>query len=464
MPHPESSAHQKETVTEEEAILAPDESTLLPEASELGAEDTPTETPKSNAKFRWLLPLVALLLLVGGGFGWYFFQRSQKPQTAEAPSAAQPQAVPVKLTTVEIATVQDSSEFVGALQAPRSVEMKPEIEGRVSQILVLEGDRVVAGTPLIQLSQEKRQADLESLEQAVNVARASRARAVSEIQALEAEKLSLAADLNLQETNYRRISSLVQQGAIARAELDRVTRDRAYAQAQLNAINQRIEAAKATVVEEEARLQQAQANVTRSREELSDATVNAPFAGVVGDIPVKLGEFVSKGDILTTITQNDILEVELAIPIERATELSLYQKVEGLDPQGNVIATGTISFIAPQVNTNSQSLLAKASFDNAQGKLRDGQFLQTKVIWNEREGVLIPATAINRLGGQTFIYVAETQGESSMIAKQKVVKLGNIQGNNYQVLEGLTAGEQLITSGILNLSDGVPIMPESAKP
>jgi multidrug efflux pump subunit AcrA (membrane-fusion protein) len=97
------------------------------------------------------------------------------------------------------------------------------------------------------------------------------------------------------------------------------------------------------------------------------------------------------------------------------------------------------------------------------------------VIWNQRQGVVVPATAITRLGGQNFVFVAQQappqkqqsqeqseRAQPELIARQKPVKLGNIQGNNYQVLEGLKPGERLVVSGLLNLRDGAPITPESA--
>ena len=136
-----------------------------------------------------------------------------------------------------------------------------------------------------------------------------------------------------------------------------------------------------------------------------------------------------------------------------------------------MLCTGQIIFISPRVTSNSQSIQAKASFDNSQGQLRDGQFIKANLIWQERPGVLIPTSAISRLGGATFVFVAQTQqpqpgqpeqsGQPKLVAKQKPVKLGAIQKNNYQVLEGLQPGEKVIFSGVQNLSDGAPIIPES---
>ncbi len=438
--------------------LKTQEDTLFEEqASE--NESVAVELHPGRTKYWAALSIV--LLIVGGGLGWHWWQ-SRASNAQPAPGAAgQPQGIPVKLATVETATLQEASEFVGSLQAARRVVIKPEIEGRVSQILVSEGDRGPAGKTLVQLSPDKRQAEAASVLQSVNAARATSANAASQIKALEAERASTVAELELQQENYRRTSTLVGQGALARAELDRVTRDRRAAQAALNAITERIQAAQSTLAQAQAGLQQAQANVDLANAELKDATIVAPIAGVVGAIPVKLGDVVSSSDTLTTIIQNQSLEIELSIPLERAPDLRLGQTVEGTNSQGKLLGTGTVSFISPQVNSSSQSILIKASFDNSQGQLRDGQFIQARVVWDEKPGVLIPTSAISRLGGENFVFVAQRKGESTLIAQQKPVKLGDIQGNNYQVIDGIKPGERIVVSGILNLSNGAPIIPES---
>jgi multidrug efflux pump subunit AcrA (membrane-fusion protein) len=417
-------------------------------------QDPPGDTP-SASKPPWLI-LLSILIIGGVSVGAWFWWRSQNSDPTPSPPS-QAQGVSVEVQTLSPTPIEESEEFVGSLDAPRSVEVKPEVEGRIREILVQEGEFIPRGASLIQLSPEKQQADVTSLRQGINIARATRARAVSEIAALEAERGSVLADLALQETSYQRISNLVQEGALAQAQLDEITRDRDRANAQLNAIDRNIEAGQARLAEAEAQLQQAQANASRAEAELQDTTIITPFAGTVGNIPAKVGDYVEQGDTLTSITQNQTLEVELNIPIEKASQLRLGQTVEGRDNQGNLLATGSLSFIAPQVDRTSQSLLVKAEFANPEGRLRDGQLIRARIIWDTLSGIIVPTTAINRLGGQTFVFVAEEGEAVSLIARQKLVQLGEIQGNNYRVLEGLEAGERLITSGILNLADGTPV-------
>lgn len=427
----------------------------------------------SRSQKPWWIALGIVFLLVGGGLGWRWWQSNQA-QTGTAPAARQAQSVLVRLETAQTSTVEDSDSFVGNLESRESVTVRPEIEGRVSEIYVQSGDRVEAGTPLIQLSPDKREAELASVRAAVNSARAARANAASELQALEAERAAAVAEVELQEEEFQRYQSLVEAGALPRQELDRVSRDRATAIAQLNAIKQRIQAARSSLAEAEAGLQQAQANANLATAQLEDTTIVAPFAGIVGDIPVRIGSIVSPSDELTSVTTSQSLDLRLSIPIERRQDLRQGLRVELSDARGNPLGTGQISFISPQVNANAQSILAKATFPNPDGQLLDQQFVRARVIWSEEPGVVVPTSAVSRLGGQTFVFVAEPQeaseqqqtsaGQTQLIARQRSVQLGELQGNNYQVIEGLEPGEAIVVSGILNVRDGVPITTESQPP
>jgi RND family efflux transporter MFP subunit len=476
-----------------------------------------------RSKNRWVLPLGVIILLFGGGLGWHWWQTSHAKNAPEAPAAGmgQPQGVPVKLATVETERVQETSEFVGSLSAPKAAVIKPEVEGRITQILVRDGDKVQQGQVLIRLDSDdadatrmqakanldRAQARLAELEAgsrpeeiALAQARLNQAEArltnakagasPEEIAQAQAQVEAAKAEADLAKSRVSRYQTLRQQGAISQDVLEGYIKEERSAAAQQKEAERRLEALRkgrssdidqltAAAEQERQSLQQlkngprkeeiaqarsqvteAAAQVRSSEVKLQNMKIVAPLTGIVGNIPVKIGDFLSKGDTLTTVTQNQTLDVQLSIPLERGPELRLGQRVEGTDNQGNVLGTGRISFISPQVSTSTQSILAKASFDNSEGQLRDGQFIRAKVIWNTRPGILIPTTAIARVAGQEFVFVAEEQGSSKLIARQKPVK-GEIQGNKYRVLEGLKQGEKIVVSGLLNLTDGAPIIPES---
>lgn len=373
--------------------------------------------------------------------------------------AGGPQAVPVQLATVDATTLRDSSEFVGTLEAKRSVVLRPEIDGRVSQIFVQSGDQVNGGTAIAQLKPQRRVAEVRSATANINAARATYNNARQELAALDAEKDAAQAELDLQNTELGRIASLVEEGALAQQALDRVQRDRDRAQADLQAANRRILAAQSRLDQTAAQFQQAKADRDAVSEELLETRIFAPFSGVVGDVPIKVGDFVSQGDPVTSLTQNQVLDLRLAVPIEREANLRVGLPVQLFDSQGKLLrSNGRISFVSPTVNTDSQTILAKASFNNADGRLRNGQFVRATLVWNQRPNALtIPANAIVFEGDSRFVYVA--QAGEPLTVKQQSVQLGVLQRDRAEVKQGLNPGDRIVISGIQKLADGAPIAP-----
>jgi multidrug efflux pump subunit AcrA (membrane-fusion protein) len=394
-----------------------------------------------------------------------------------APTAQAPPPTPVELQEVKNSTVQDSSEFVGALEAQKRVGLRPEVEGRIVQILVDSGQAVSAGEPIAELKPDRTLTQVNSATANVNAAIAARATAAAQLKAAQADRDSAAADVELQNTQYRRAASLVAQGAQAQQVLDQAVNQRNTALAALKAAQEQISAAQATLAQTQAQLSRAQADQATAQVDLQNNLIKAPIAGIVGDVTAKVGDYATTDTDITSIIQNGALDLSLSVPIERGNQLRVGLPVELLDAAGKPLVTGRISFVSPQVNTTEQTTLAKASFPN-NGKLKDGQLVRARLIWQTSPGILVPTNAVTRIAGQTFVYVAAkgeagkagqgspgsqdskakpSSGQPQQVAQQRLVKLGNIQGNSYQVLEGLKPGEQVVVSGILNLQDGSPI-------
>jgi multidrug efflux pump subunit AcrA (membrane-fusion protein) len=126
------------------------------------------------------------------------------------------------------------------------------------------------------------------------------------------------------------------------------------------------------------------------------------------------------------------------------------------------MATGQVSFVSPDVDSNGQSVLARATFQNQAGQLLNRQLVQARVIWDQSAGLVVPTAAVTRIGGEVFVYVVqagknEKTGETELTAQQKSVTLGSLQGSNYQILAGLQPGEKVITAGLLKIQDGAVI-------
>ena len=410
--------------------------------------------------------------------------RGNPPALAKGPP-------PVSVTTqvVEAGVLQDSSEFVGSLEAKQRVALKPQISGRVVQVLVKQGDGVEPGNPIVQLRPERSQASVQAAvagvdaqrstlansQTTVKAAEATVAQKTADIQRLAADLRSRTADLKLAQVNYVRTKSLVTAGALAQQSLDERTQQidaaiaardaaiqaREVATKELSVAGAQLNGTEASVQQSESKLQGTQADLAVQIEDLNYNRVVAPLRGIVGDIPIHVGDYVNLGDTLTSIIQNDELDVRLSVPLSRQADLRAGLAVELLDPNsGKQLSSGQLNFIAPQVNTSEQSILTKARFPNRDRSLRDGQFVRARLIWNQRPGMLVPTVAVLRVGAQAFVFVAETEskdGQTHQIARQKPVKLGVTQGQQYQVMSGIKPGEQLITSGIQSLTDGATI-------
>jgi RND family efflux transporter MFP subunit len=498
--------------------------------SQLQSQDVESEPlleqqppPPRKRPWGWILGTILVIASVGLSLRWWQASRASNAPPGAAGAAGKPMAVPVKLATVGTQTVQDSSVFVGTLQSPRFVTIKPQVEGRIKQIFIKEGDRVQQGQPIVSLQNDDAQAVLQqriaaqqqasanlALLQAgtrpeqIAQARATLAQAQAklrdaqsgaqpqEIAQAVAQIDSAASALDLAKSRATRYEQLAKQGAVSRDLYDGYVKEQRSAESALvvaqkklaqlrQSRNSDISTLSATVQQQQQNLRQqlngsrpeeiaqarsqvsqAAAQVRAAQVQLQYAKVLAPFTGVVGNIPVKVGEYAAKGDALTTLTKNDSFDLNLAIPLSRAKQIRSGLLVELLAANGKSIAIGKVSFIAPNATADSQTILAKANFANTNGQLLNGQSVQAKTIWNQRSGILIPVTAVSRLGGKTFVFVADTSkqnpdGKSSLIARQQPVELGSIEGNNYQVIKGLKSGDKIIISGFLNLTNGAPI-------
>lgn len=440
-----------------------DTETPTAETQQTNISLTDTTDPPEKKGGAWRKGAIALgiLAVLGGGI-WvgrqFLLSRSGPPPSAQQ---GQSQPTPVTLQELQPETLIDSSQFVGGLEAKERVILRPEIEGRITEVLVESGDQVEAGTPIIQLQPERSQAELRSARSDMESEQSAVQAARSELESRRAQVREAESEVELEREEYQRTKFLVEQGAQSQQQLDRAKRDRETALSRLESRQKQVEAAQSNLEQAQADLRRAKSEVEVVQEDLQDTRVVAPISGSIGDVQVEVGEFLQAGDPVVSISQNDVLELNLRIPTGQADKLQRGLTVELQNPQGEApIATGSINFISPQVDVTAQSVLAKATFSNPQGRLKDDQFVRANVIWEKRTGVLIPTTAISRLGGQTFVFIAK-QKDDQLVAQQRRVELGSIQGNSYQILSGVETGETLVTSGIIQLRDGAPIIPES---
>ena len=324
-------------------------------------------------------------------------------------------ATPVSIVTLAQKPIEESSEFIATVRSLHSTTIQPQVEGYVTKIFVKSGDTVKAGAPLFQIDPEHEAATLRNT---------------------EAQRAAREADVTYWKGEVQRLQDLLKGGAISQDEFDTAQHNLQTAQANLGALD-------AQVREEQVQLQYYR--------------VTAPTAGVVGDMPVREGDRVTTSTMITTIDDRTGLEAYINVPVDRAPDLRLGLPAEILDADGKVTATNPISFVAPRVDPATQTILAKSLLRDAPPAVRVQQFVRVRVVWRTVPGLTIPIVATNRINGQYFCFVAEQGPTGQLVARQRPVQVGEVQGNDYVVKGGLQPGDRLIVSGVQKIGDGAPV-------
>jgi RND family efflux transporter MFP subunit len=329
------------------------------------------------------------------------------------------QAMPVQTAEVIMQPVPQSSDYVATIKSRRSATMQPQVDGRLTAIEVHSGDHVRAGQVLMTIDPLHQQA------------------AVAAQEATERQKKAVY-DYNTLEFNRQK--KLFEAGIVSRD---------AFEQAQQAYNNSKAD------------YEAAMASTKTQQEQLAYYTIRAPFDGVVGDIPVHVGDYVSASTMLTTVDENKDLEAYIYIPTERASQVKRGLEVDLTDTAGNVLEKTHIDFLSPQVDGSLQGILVKAPVHTSLEVLRNAQLVKARVIWSTQPLAVVPVLAVTRLGGQSFVFVARQQNGHYM-AVQQPVALGETVGNSYAITSGLHAGDRVIISNTQFLVNGMPVMPLGA--
>ena len=329
-----------------------------------------------------------------------------------------PPPVSVKTQTVTLEPVPRADEYVATVKSRRSASIQPQVDGTLTRILVKSGDHVRAGQVLMTIDPLKQQAT------------------VDEQRSTEAQKKATY-DYNKIELDRQRL--LYESGVTSKQSYDQAVQAYANSKADWEASTS--------------------ARVTQQRQ-LAYYNLPAPFDGVVGDIPVHLGDYVSSQTLLTTVDENKELEAYVYIPTEKAGDIRMDLPVQIVTSSGELIESTKIYFISQQVDNALQGILVKAPIHASLDRFRNEQLVKARVIWSTAPTPTVPVLAVTRIGGQTFVYVDAEQGNGH-VAKQRAVTLGDTIGNNYAVTSGLAPGDRVIVSGTQFLIDGTPIQPSS---
>jgi RND family efflux transporter MFP subunit len=362
-------------------------------------------------------PLAALCLafglVLGAGCG-------QKDSAKGAPGMP-PGGAPVQVQTVRSVTIPETTEYLSVMKSRHSANINPQVEGQITKIFVKSGDRVRTGQALLQIDPLKQQATVSSQ---------------------EASRAAQEANVQLAKISYERAKRLAEAGVISKAEFDSAQSNYDAAVAQLKSLDEQ---------------------VNQQKVELRYYSVSAPMDGIVGDIPVRMGDRVAVSTLLTTVDEPGALEAYIYVPVDRSRSLKTGLRVKLLNENGELLSNTTITFVSPQVDQETQTVLAKAAVPNSQSKLRISQQVRAQVTWGSRAGATIPFLNVTRINGQYFAFVTENTDKGT-VARQKLVRIGENVGNDIEVLEGIKAGDHLIVSGTQFLQDGAPVTEQAAAP
>lgn len=351
--------------------------------------------------FAWAFVVTAPLLVACGG----------------GPSrAGGPPPTAVEFVRLAPMPIERSTEFIATLRSRRSTTLKPMAEGIVTRIAVKSGDRVRKGDPILDIDDGRQRAAVASLESL---------RAARE------------ADLAYARREAERQRGLYEAGASSARDAEEAQTALETTEAQLRAVEEQIREAKA---------------------ELAYHRVAAPTSGVIGDVPVRVGDRVATSTVLTTIDTGGGLEVYLRVPVRDAGTLEAGLPIHIVDDDGAALATTSIDFVSPQVDEATQTVLVKAPLADGEG-FRNEQQVLARVVWRDDPGLTIPVVAVARVSGRTFAFVVE-ETDGATVARQRTLTLGPIVGNDYVVLDGLNEGDRLIVSGIQKIRDGAPVDPK----
>ncbi|QSQ18578.1 efflux RND transporter periplasmic adaptor subunit [Myxococcus landrumensis] len=333
------------------------------------------------------------------------------------PPPAAPPPREVQVLTLTPSEVRDTSEYLGSLLSRQNITVLPQVAGYVRRIHVKPGQKVEAGATLLEVDSRTETAALDSA---------------------QAQQSSADVNKELARRTFARTEALYKEGLASAQEMEQ-------GRAQLEA--------------SEAAARSAAAQVAQRQVQLQFHAVRAPFAGTVGDVLVRLGDFVGATTPLTTIAQADVLEVSVSLPSERARSLKPDTVLEVLDSRGQVLLTSPLFFVAPQADPRTQLVEVKAAFQNTVG-LRPSELVRARIVYSKRDALQLPALAVVRLSGQPFAMVVQEK-EGKTVVERRPITLGTLGEMAYVIESGLKQGDRVAVSSLQALRDGMAVKVKS---
>lgn len=340
---------------------------------------------------------LASLAGLGGGVKTAAAPGADMPAQRQGGGRANRGPAAVETAKATASRLSDDVMALGTLLSDESVAIAPETSGRVARVLFEDGAKVEKGTPLFRFDSDLAQADL-----------------------AEAK-----ARLQLAEASFARNQKLRQTGNVAQSAYDEALSARDVARATVDAAQVR----------------------------LDKLTIAAPFPGTLGFRSVSEGAYVTAGTPLVQLDKTDRLQVSFSVPELQQQAVAAAREVAfTADAVPGASFTARISALNPAIDVNGRALQVRAEAGNAEGKLRPGLLVRVTVKGPDREAVMVPESAIlQRAGGAVLYTLADGK------AVEVKVRLGKRQEGKVEVLEGVKAGDEVVTAGNAQLTNGAKV-------
>lgn len=365
----------------------------------------------------------------------------------EAPKA---QGVPVNAETLTTKDVEVGTDYVATLISKRSTNIYPRITGPIENIYVKDGDIVKKGTVLMTIEQSAQVATTKSSNAKVQSAKSDVDKAKATLKSYIANKEASKSDLELNKIEFNRYKTLYEQDSATKSDFDTATNNLNKAQSDYDSTLEQIKAQENVLGSSKASYNQAIEDLKEQQSVLSYYNITAPFDGEVGHIPIKIGEYVTSQTLLTSLTEPGSMEVQVGIDSSKKNSLKEGMKVKLTDPIDQKVYPTTIYFVSPKIDEDTQTIIIKSMLEKGTGNFEAGQVVHAKVVWKETKGITVPTTSIMNYAGKKFVYLIDKDNKVSQIP----VELGDLQGDEIVIINGLKEGDKIVTSGIQKLRNG----------
>jgi multidrug efflux pump subunit AcrA (membrane-fusion protein) len=409
--------------------------------------------------------LASLALLLIGAISLAISCGGSKANVRKDSPGAAPSPKIVDVTTAAAITreLPRFFEATGSLAADEQTDVAPQTSGKVAALGVDIGSYVKRGQMIIRLDDSELKLRVDQALTQVEQAKAAVLQAEEKIglkpgQAFDpnrvAEVASAKVALDLADKNLRRAEKLIESGDVSRSFYDQQKAQRDQLKEQYEAAVAQAKQNYAAVVVARTNVANAQTQLALARKSLSYSTITAPIDGFIAERPADLGEYVSPQQKVATIVRINPLRIRIDIPEQAIPEVRVGQSVSmstSAWPDKNF--SGRIARIAPNVTANSRTLTVEAEIENSSGVLKPGQFATVRILQPRPvPAVLIPARAVLTESGVSRVFVIKN-GHS----EQRLVQVGQTEGDLIEVKSGVAADEQVATSNLEQLSDGMAV-------